>query len=298
MGTPTAPVPSTPEPHVGAQVAQLPPPRRRDRDLPLAIASGLALVALLFGTLYLHPFAFVAFVCVLVVVGVAETGAVLRRRGTPVAVPVVVVGGLVTIVAAYFSGHAGQALGIGVTFLGAAAWELADDRRHQVVQRMAATLLLTVWVPFLASFAALLVRAPDYGWVLVIATVGTAAFSDVGAYAVGTRFGRRKMAPSISPGKTWEGVVGGVGIAAVLAALVLPHLGPSGVFAPWSAAVFVVVVSIACVVGDLTESMVKRDLGIKDFGALIPGHGGILDRVDGVLLALPTGYFALVLLLS
>ncbi|MCA1713510.1 MAG: phosphatidate cytidylyltransferase, partial [Actinobacteria bacterium] len=191
-------------------MTQLPAPRRRDRDLPLAIASGLTLVVLLFGTLYLHPLAFVGLVLVLVVVGIAETGTVLRARGMPVAVPVVIVGGLVMIVGAYFWGHTGQALGLVVTFIGAAAWELADERRSKVVQRIATTLMLAVWVPLLASFAALLARGyrlsptqpPRNGWVLVIATVGVAAISDVGAYAVGTKFGRRKMAPTISPGKT------------------------------------------------------------------------------------------------
>ncbi|MFY2765266.1 phosphatidate cytidylyltransferase [Arenimonas sp. MALMAid1274] len=110
--------------------------------------------------------------------------------------------------------------------------------------------------------------------------------ADSGAYFVGSKFGRRKLAPSISPGKTWEGVIGGLATSVLLAALVLPLLGLG-----WSAlpalALLTVVTAAISVVGDLFESLMKRHSGVKDSGALFPGHGGLMDRLDSLLAALP-----------
>ncbi len=269
--------------------------RFADRNLPVAVASGVALAAVFLGSLFWHPIAFGVLVAVIVVIGVVETGRVLDEQGIAVLTPVVLAAALVMLVGAYQAGHAGQTLGLIVLFVGAVAWQLADPERHEVFRTTAATLLLGIWVPFLGSFAILLVRRPET-WVAVVATIGVAVVSDIGAYFTGMRFGRRKLAPRVSPGKTWEGVAGGVGGTAVITALILPLLGAEPVLTPAAAFVFAALVAAAGVVGDLAESLVKRDLDVKDFGGMIPGHGGILDRVDAILFALPTGYYLFQLL--
>ncbi len=267
-----------------------------DRNLPIAIASGVLLVGLLIGAVLWHPAAWATFVTILALIGILEAARVFREADAPVATAPVVVTLFVMILGAYQAGHAGQAVGVVTLFVAAVLWELADSERRDVFREVAATVLLGLWVPFLASFAVLLARTGPDAWVATLATVGAAATNDVGAYAVGTKFGQRKLAPSVSPGKTWEGVVGGLVITAILAVLVLPFLGSAHLFNPLSAFAFALVVGAAGVLGDLTESVLKRDLGVKDIGGIIPGHGGVLDRMDAILLALPTGYFLLVLL--
>jgi phosphatidate cytidylyltransferase len=264
------------------------------RDMPVAIASGVFLVVLFIGTILWHPAAFTAFITVLALIGVLETTRSLRKTGIGVAIPVVLTAAVVLLVGTYSArGPLGQAVGVAVLFLGAAIWELSDSGREQVLERIAATTLVGIWIPFLASYAILLVLRPVDGWLAVLATVGVAVLVDVGAFVVGTRMGRRKLAPSISPGKSWEGVAGGIGITALLALVLLPWMGTGELFTPLTAVIFAVIVGAAGILGDLIESMVKRDLDIKDFGGIIPGHGGVLDRVDSLLIALPTGYYVL-----
>ena len=261
------------------------------RNLALAIASGVVLAGLFIGSLFWHPAAFSTVVGVLVVIGVVETGRTLSAAGRPVAVPVVLVSSVVLVAGAYTSGRIGQVIGATVLFIGAAAWELADSHRRDVLETIGNTLFLGLWVGLLASFAVLLATVDEDPVVATLAVIGGAVVADVGAYAVGTLAGRHAIAPSVSPNKTWEGLVGGVAIATGVGALVLPLLGDR--FDPVEAAIVVLVSGIAGFFGDLFESMFKRDLGVKDMGALIPGHGGILDRVDGILLALPVGYWFL-----
>lgn len=263
------------------------------RDMRSAIISGVALVIALIFTVLWHPAAFTVLVLAIVLVGVVETSGVISREGHPVAMPVLVVAAVVILVGAYRAGPAGQAVGVSILFVGSVIWELADSRRGQAFREVANTCMIGLWVVFLASYAVLLVNRPVDGWVAILATAGVAIVSDIAAFAVGTKFGRRKLAPSISPGKSWEGVLGGLGVSVVLAALILPVLGTGEMFTPASAMVFALFVGVAGVLGDLAESMVKRDIGVKDLGGLIPGHGGMLDRADSLLFALPTGYYVL-----
>ncbi|MBP6597750.1 MAG: phosphatidate cytidylyltransferase, partial [Arenimonas sp.] len=110
--------------------------------------------------------------------------------------------------------------------------------------------------------------------------------ADSGAYFAGSRFGRRKLAPSISPGKTWEGVLGGLAASMLLAVAVLPMLGLAWPALPALVLLTLVTAAIS-VAGDLFESLMKRQSGVKDSGALLPGHGGLMDRLDSLLAALP-----------
>lgn len=264
------------------------------RDLPVAIAVGLVLAAVFLGSIFWHPLAFTVVVAVFVVVASVEAAAELRGIGLTTGVPPLIVGGLVTVLGAYRSQHAGQVAGVLVLFLGAILWLLVDPGRRDAVRNLTMTVLLGVWIGFLGSFGVLLVNRPEDGAVAVLAVIGAAIFGDIGGYAVGVRFGRTKVAPSVSPNKSLEGLVGGVVLSALLAGLLLPRFGD--LFTPASAVGVAVLSVLAGFLGDLTESMVKRDLGIKDFGSVLPGHGGILDRVDSILMALPVGFFAIAVL--
>jgi phosphatidate cytidylyltransferase len=163
---------------------------------------------------------------------------------------------------------------------------------RRVSGSLGATCLMTLWVPFLASFIALLLARENGPW-FVMAAVALAVTSDIGAFGFGSRFGRHKLAPSVSPGKTWEGFLGGLATVLVLAALITSRL--PGFDLP-TALVFGFCVAVAGTVGDLAESLVKRDLGVKDLGRIIPGHGGIMDRVDAIVFALPTAHLVLLAL--
>jgi phosphatidate cytidylyltransferase len=260
------------------------------RDLPVAIVVGVVLAAVFLGSLWWDPRAFIAVVGLAAILAYVESGRVLAGVGRRLLVPVLIVATLAMLVGAYLAGPGGIVPGLLVLFAGAVGSQLVARGRRAVVDTVGLTALFGLWVGLLASHAALLVVRPD-GPLVVLAVVGSAAFSDIGAYGVGVAFGRHKLAPSISPAKSWEGLVGGLVVAAVVAAIVLPLVGDT--FTPLTAALFGVAIGLAAAVGDLVESMLKRDLGVKDLGDLLPGHGGVLDRVDGILLALPVGYHLL-----
>lgn len=267
------------------------------RNLPVAITVGVVLAAAFLGALYTSTLAFTGIVLVLAIVGVLEAGHVLATLDPPrpVSRPVLVAGVTVLLVGAYVLGPAGQTLGLLVLLLGGFVWNLALLPRIDVVRKLGATTLLGVWVGLLASYAVLLATRPEDGPTAVLTVIGAAIFGDIGGYVFGRLLGRHRIAPTVSPNKTWEGLLGGLLLAGVLAALVLPRVGE--LFdGPLPAVAVALLCVLAGFVGDLAESMVKRDLGVKDLGSLLPGHGGVLDRVDGLLVALPVGYYALELL--
>ena len=145
-----------------------------------------------------------------------------------------------------------------------------------------------VLIPTWAAFS--YVRSHDSGAWLVLLIVAVVAAADIGGYFVGRKFGRHKLAPNVSPGKTWEGFLGGVAANAIVGAILWLLTGN----ALWAVIALVITTSLASVLGDLLESMVKRERGIKDSSSLLPGHGGVLDRVDSLTAAAPV--FALILI--
>lgn len=263
------------------------------RNLPLAIMVGVVLAGLAGAALLWHPLAFTAAVALLVGTGLIETSLVISVSAR-FQLPVLLVSAAVLIFGAYSWGHAGQMAGVVVLLVGAFVWQVADSDREDPLRRIALTLLFGLWVGFLGSFAVLLVAWSEAGVVGVVAVIGAAILADIGGYAFGVAFGRHKLAPSISPGKTWEGFVGAVVLATAGGIWLLPLLDSD---LGWElGAIIGGACAVAAVIGDLAESLIKRDLGVKDLGRLLPGHGGILDRVDGILLALPVGYLLLELL--
>jgi phosphatidate cytidylyltransferase len=263
------------------------------RDLPVATAVGVALALAAFGLLFVATWAFALLIAVLLAVAVVEAGRVFASVGRRVHVDVLVVVGLLWLGATYALGAQAQWLGPPVLLAASVLRSLVARDRQDVTATIGATVLLGLWTSGLASFALLTAARPG-GQVALAGVLAGAALSDIGAYAVGSRLGRHRIAPRISPHKTWEGLAGGIVAAAVGGAVVLPLLGDA--WTPWTGALLAGAAGLAGFVGDLTESMIKRDLGVKDFGTVLPGHGGVLDRVDGVLFALPVGHALVVLL--
>lgn len=260
------------------------------RNLPLATAVGVALAAVFLGSLLWRPEAFVAVIALLAAAAVIEAGATFRSAGSPVSVPVLLATVVVATLGAHLGGPRGLVLGVVVLLIGAVVVFLLDTDRDGALAQLGATVALGLWVPVLAAHAVLLADLTD-GRMLVLGVIGSAALTDIGGYAVGVPFGRHRLAPHISPNKTWEGLAGGLVAAAVLIAVVLPLA--SDAVGPGAAAGLALACGSAGVVGDLAESRLKRDLGVKDLGVVLPGHGGVLDRVDGILFALPVGYYLL-----
>ncbi len=267
--------------------------RAGGRNLPVAIAVGVVLGGVFLWSLFTDPLVFTVVVVLCTMFAVWETGTTLATTERTVARPVLLVTAVVLGGATYALGPQGQTLGMLVLVLGAFGWELAATPREDSVGKLSITIFLGSWIVFLASFAILLVNRESGGVAAMLAVGGGAIFGDIGAYAVGRLVGRTKIAPTVSPNKTWEGLVGGIVFSAVTAWFVLPLVDGELFADPLDGAIIAALSALAGFFGDLAESMVKRDLGLKDLGRMLPGHGGVLDRVDALLLALPVGYYAL-----
>ncbi|MFJ8577557.1 phosphatidate cytidylyltransferase [Micromonospora sp. NPDC093277] len=265
---------------------------RAGRNLPAAIGVGLALGAAILVPLFFYPLAFLVVVATAMAIGSWEMARAVRRGGAhPPLVPLIA-GGVITVGLAWFAGPDAQSLGLLVTVLGTMVWRLGDGPRNYQRDVTAAT-LIAVYVPFLGGFAAMLAAAPGDGHLRVLVTLVAVVLSDTGGYAAGVAFGKHPMAPRISPKKSWEGFAGSLTAAAAGSALLLWLLFE---VTPWWGALFGVAISCAAVVGDLAESMIKRDLGVKDMSNLLPGHGGLMDRLDSILFAVPAAYLLLTVL--
>jgi phosphatidate cytidylyltransferase len=179
-------------------------------------------------------------------------------------------------------------LGTAVTVL---VWRLGDGPggyQRDIVP----ALMIAVYVPFLACFVALLLDPPDGNWRVLAMLIGV-VLSDTGGYVAGVFLGRHPMAPSVSPAKSWEGFAGSV-LACGGGGVVMLYLMFDAAW--WKGALFGLAIAAAATLGDLTESLLKRDLRIKDMSNLLPGHGGLMDRLDSILLAAPTAYVLLTVL--
>jgi phosphatidate cytidylyltransferase len=153
-----------------------------------------------------------------------------------------------------------------------------------------ATLLGVVYVPFLASFALVMLRVEpaEVGRNLLLAVVGLTILYDILAYAVGSMWGDRALAPTVSPSKSWEGAGGATLLILLVAISLVPSIEP---FTPTTSVGLALIVAIFAPIGDLVESAFKRDLGVKDMSSILPGHGGILDRIDSILFTAPAAWY-------
>lgn len=226
---------------------------------------------------------------VLVIAQLELYGTLERAGGLRPARVLGVAGGIVVVAGAYARGPQGLSFGLAMTLVAAFLWYLADPARERVTQNIAATLLGLAYVPFFGAFVILMRDLPD-GTALTLAYIGATAFYDIGAYFAGTVAGRHRMAPNVSPSKTWEGAAGATVFVFAMALAIGPSMGPLGV---GSSAALAALVCVTAPLGDLAESLLKRDLGVKDMGSLLPGHGGMLDRLDALLFTAPAVYWLL-----
>jgi phosphatidate cytidylyltransferase len=290
----------TPQPEPEPEPAKRGPGRRRasrkanngkgraGRNMPAAIAVGVGLVLLVLASLLIWPPAFPGLIALAAGAGVWEMTRALKVTGAEPPLIPLLGGALLMVGLAWHDGPDSLLIGLLVTIVAALLWRLADGLKA-VRKAFTPTVMVAVYVPFLLSFAVLL-QLPDAdkdGRWRILCTLFAVVLSDTGGFIAGVLLGKHKMAPSISPGKTWEGFAGSICAAAIGSALLLYFL--LDIPSYWGL-LFGAVLSVVAVVGDLAESMLKRDLGVKDMSNLLPGHGGIMDRLDSILFAVPTSY--------
>ena len=304
IGTDPSGMPRRPDPNRRGGSPQRPPsagtPVGSDgRNLPVAVAVGLGLAAVFLAlTIFVGPAGSLAFVVVvLAIAGIEYFGKVSEKGYRPAVAP-----GVAAIVAAplvaYWIAETGLPLVVVFAFVAACTGFVgATSIESGPMPNMAITMLGVIWIGLTGSYAGLLLDWSNFGdgtaWgtdTLVLLAIGVVA-NDVGAYFVGSAFGRTPLRTWISPAKSVEGFLGG----AVLTLIVMLIVGLQGLSTTWSNTgdllLLGAVISVLAPLGDLTESMFKRNLDIKDFGTLIRGHGGVLDRFDGFLFALPGVYY-------
>ncbi len=253
-------------------------PSRAGRDLPKAIASGVTLVVVIVLTLAFWKPAFIILVAAAMVVALWEMARALKTRDIDIPQEPLMLGGVVMVLVAYLFGAPALVTATAVTVLATMLWLLRRGVAGYV-QNVSASVFTLIYLPFLASFVALLL-AEDDGVKGVVAFIAVTIASDIGGYAAGVLFGKHPMAPVISPKKSWEGFAGSALACVVVGYLVVvPLLGGDW----WVGVALGLVTVVGATLGDLCESVIKRDLGIKDMSQVIPGHGGIMDRLDSLL---------------
>lgn len=269
------------------------------RNLKLALVTGFTLAGLLIGLLFIGPKPFFGLVFVVVLIAQAEFYIAARNSGHEPAMALGMVAGAVLLAGVFLKGETAAGVVLFLTIVFSFIWFLALEKTRDLASDLGVTLFGVAYIPLLGSFAGLLTRScptasacPPRGGGEVIVMIGAAAFYDIFAYAGGSFFGKTPIAPSISPKKTREGALVATVGTVILVTIVAPLLGP------WThveATILGLLVSIVAPLGDLFESLVKRNFGIKDMGSVFPGHGGALDRIDAILFVAPVVYLTLLL---
>jgi phosphatidate cytidylyltransferase len=263
------------------------------RNMQLAWGSGLLLGVAALLCAHFGSLSSMVLISVVVLFAAAEGFAAFRTARYHPATLLGLVAILSLLIETYNKGVAALPLVLVMLVAATFLWFLARvEPAADPVAGMSSTVFIVAWIGGFGSFGALLLNPTlfphRHGVAFVLAAVITTVAADVASLLVGSAFGRHLMAPSISPNKSWEGFLGGA-LASILVAVIVVHF-----IHPWTvskALVLGIVVAVVAPLGDLSQSMIKRHLGVKDMGRLMPGHGGILDRVDGLLFVLPATYF-------
>lgn len=263
-----------------------PAPERRKirtgRNLPAAIAVGLVLGGVVFLTLFTVKATFLLYVGIIVAIGLWEFSQALRSRQINMPAVPVAAGGVAMVTLAYWEQTRWALVALALAGIAVLAWRLPGGAAGYV-RDVTAGMFALVYLPVMATFVALMLNQPDGSRRAIIFVVLTAC-SDTGGYAAGILVGRHPLAPKISPKKTWEGATGSLAFCLTAGAIMLPQLLGGHV---WQGLVLGLAAVVAATLGDLAESMIKRDLELKDMGHLLPGHGGVMDRIDSFLVMAP-----------
>jgi phosphatidate cytidylyltransferase len=256
---------------------------RAGRNLPAAIAVGVLMGGGLIAILLFAPYVWLGVVALAIAIATHEVTRRLREAGYAIPIVPLLIGGQATLWLTWPFGPAGALGGFAGTVVVCMIWRLVGQGLNHAPQNylrdISATVFLATWVPLFASFGGLLIY-PDDGAERVLCLMLGVVFSDIGGYAAGVLFGKHLMAPAISPKKSWEGLGGSLLFGVTASVLAVVFLLDK----PWWAGVALgLMLVVTGTLGDLVESQFKRDLGIKDMGTLLPGHGGLMDRIDGML---------------
>ena len=277
------PVPEPPEPSRGKGFGS---------ELATRVLTGVVMAA--GGLLVLNsgPGPAAVLVSLIVGLGVIELCGALRSQGYRPAGLVALLGSVGLVLGGYHVGESAFAAVVALVAPVTLLWYLAGVSRARPAPGVASTFLVFGYVGIMGGFAGLILALRD-GIGLLLGLVLCAVAYDIGGYLAGSRFGRRHIAPSISPNKTAEGLLAGMAASVVIGFVLVGSISPWGRF---DGLALGVVVAVLAPLGDLCESLLKRDLGVKDLGGLLPGHGGVLDRFDAMLFALPAVYYLVKLL--
>ncbi|MBG6190399.1 phosphatidate cytidylyltransferase [Arthrobacter sp. CAN_A212] len=260
-------------------------PSRAGRNLPAATAVGVALLGSVLGGILYLPLAFVAITTAFALVGVWEVSRALEVRQIRLPLAPTIGATIALPFAAYLGGPEALAYAVVFSTTILALWRSLDPT-PDAARSIMAGVFVVLWVPLLLSFAMLLLQEPS-GKLLVATLLLLVVANDTFGYLVGAFFGKHAMAPKISPKKSWEGFAGSVGGAVVVGMIAAVFL----LDRPWWFGLILAVATVsAATAGDLAESMIKRELGVKDMGNILPGHGGMMDRLDSIVFASPVAF--------
>jgi len=261
---------------VGSSAAARKP--QAGRNLPAAIGTGVGLLALCLITLFTFRWTFGLLVSIAMIIAVLEFSYAFKQVGIHLERVTVALAAAVMPLAAFWFGVTAQLIVMGISVLAVIFVRLVRGS-NGYVKDVTASLFVVAYVPFMASFL-LLTLSADNGPLRILVFVALTVGNDVGGYAAGVFFGKHPIAPSISPKKSWEGFVGSLVLQILLGIAGFVWLLDASW---WQGVIAGVVMTITATAGDFAESAVKRDLGLKDMGRLLPGHGGVMDRLDSLI---------------
>ena len=256
-----------------------PTPSRAGRNLPAAIASGVVLAILVVVSLAWIPWLFGILAAAALCLAIHELTTAFAGAGIRVARTPVYATTLIGMAVAYVWGTEALLVTVGAGVVAVLIWRIRRGTEGYLRDASASVFLLG-YVSLMAGFAMLMLAAPDGPWriiVFILLTIG----NDIGGYATGVLFGRHPIAPQVSPKKSWEGFAGSlvvqclIGVAAFIWVFDAPW---------WQGLIMGAVLTVTATAGDFVESAIKRDIGVKDMGTLLPGHGGIMDRLDSLVI--------------
>ncbi|HUA30540.1 MAG TPA: phosphatidate cytidylyltransferase [Streptosporangiaceae bacterium] len=263
-------------------------PSRTGRNLPVAIAIGLVLGGIALVTLFTVKATFLVYVGAVVALALWELRQALLERGISLPLIPIAAGCAAMFALAYWYGTEAALAALAITLVVLLAWRLPGGATGYL-RDVTASVFTMAYVPLLGVFVPLMLAAPGGGRRVLLFLIITVS-SDIGGYFAGILVGRHPMAPAISPKKTWEGFAGSVAACLAAGAIALPLLLHGHV---WQGLILGAAAVVAATLGDLVESMIKRDLEIKDMGTVFPGHGGAMDRLDSLLVVAPVAWLLL-----
>ncbi|WP_084799317.1 phosphatidate cytidylyltransferase [Gleimia coleocanis] len=266
----------------------LPASGKAGRNLPAALAVGFSMAFVSLGALFLSNIAFLVLMSTFAVVALWELAGAFARKGHQVVLPPAWIGAVGMIICAWTLGLEAVLAALCFTIAAIAIWRVLDGTGENALMDVMITAFSLVYVGLLASFVVFILASP-YKIPAVMLFIALAVANDLGGWAAGITFGKHPMAPKISPKKSWEGFAGSILASITVGVGGMVYLGASW----WWGIILAILTTIAATTGDLVESLIKRDVGLKDMSNLLPGHGGLMDRMDSLLMVAPVVYLVL-----